>query len=110
MASDLDQGESIPLARAAIVEIPPLNGTGIYEIIDQTQVIDRFALNFHDLEESTLTDLRAGIRAPESPMLTSAYSIDSHYSWIVAFGIAAIMLVALLDWHLLQPKGLPSKP
>ena len=41
-------GKTQPLARAPVVEIPPLQQAGIYEVREADRSLGRFAVNFHD--------------------------------------------------------------
>lgn len=101
----LHDGTSRPLARARLVELPPLSETGIYEIRDGGQSLGRFAVNFFDPAESTLTNLRTGHRAPIIADPHAAFRLDSPYSWLILLGLAAILAAVLLDWRVLRPEA-----
>jgi hypothetical protein len=93
---------SRPLARTSVVELPPLDDTGVYELRDGERVIGQFAVNFHDPQESDLTDLSAGIRPPAEPQTATGFEIDNRYSWVWLLGIVLVLVVVLLDWRVLK--------
>lgn len=99
----LHAGRSRPLARSSIVELPPLENTGVYEIQDGAHSFGEFAVNFFDSEESTLTGLTPGIRNPEIETESATMAIDNPYSWIIMLGTFLIMVCLLLDWFVLRP-------
>ena len=95
-----------PLARATIVEVPPLDEAAIYTILDGERSLGEFAVNFYDADESTLTGLRPGHRKPKAE--TSAlggFQIDQPLTWLILIGIVLILLAAFADWHVLRPVG-----
>jgi hypothetical protein len=98
-------GHSRPLARSNPVEIPPLDETGVYEVLDGAKSIGRFAVNFHDPLESSLLELAPGTRAPISPEEPVQYTVDNPYSWLIMAAIALILVVVFLDWRVLKPGG-----
>ena len=98
-------GQKRPLARAPIVEVPPLEEADVYTILDGDRPIGEFAVNFFDSEESTLTDLRPGRRDPTEEAAASGFQIDQPLTWLVLVGIVLILLAALTDWRVLRPIG-----
>jgi Ca-activated chloride channel homolog len=97
-------GKTQPLARGTVVEIPPLQATGIYEIRDGARSIGRFAVNFHDPVESNLSSLGPGVRDAmvEAPALS--YRLDDPFSWLIAAGIVIILAAVLADWFVLDRR------
>jgi hypothetical protein len=95
-------GKTLPLARGAIVEIPLLQQTGIYEVRDDDRSIGRFAVNFHDPVESNLTTLGPGVRDAVSEPAALAYRLDDPFSWLIAGGIAVVLAAILADWFVLD--------
>ncbi len=108
-ASDLKlvhEKKTRALARAPIVELPPLEQTGVYTIQDGDRTVGEFAINFHDKDESTLTSLRPGTRDPAADDAQSAqFTLDNPYSWLIMLGIIAVIVVAFFDWHVLKPRA-----
>ena len=98
-------GQKRSLARAPIVEVPPLEEADVYTILDGDRLIGEFAVNFFDSEESTLTDLRPGRRDPTEEAASSGFQIDQPLTWLVLVGIVLILLAALTDWRVLRPIG-----
>lgn len=95
-----------PLARATIVEVPPLDEAAVYTILDGERPLGEFAVNFYDADESTLTGLRPGRREPkEESSLLGGFQIDQPLTWMILVGIVLILLVAFSDWHVLRPVG-----
>lgn len=94
-----------PLARASIVEVPPLDEADVYTIVDGDRPIGEFAVNFFDAEESTLTELRPGRRDPTEESASSGFQIDQPLTWMILVGIMLILLAAFTDWHVLRPIG-----
>jgi Ca-activated chloride channel homolog len=95
-------GKTQPLARGPVVEIPPLQQTGIYEVRDGDRSIGRFAVNFHDPVESNLSTLGPGLRDAVSERPALAYRLDDPFSWLIASGIAIILAAVLADWLVLD--------
>lgn len=100
---------SRPLARSNPVEIPPLDETGVFEVRDGEKSIGRFAVNFHDPQESSLVDLAPGVRAPTSTEEPVRYSVDNPYSWLMMGAIALILVVVFLDWLVLKPGKVAAR-
>jgi hypothetical protein len=95
-------GKTQPLARAPVVEIPPLQEAGIYEVRDGERSIGRFAVNFHDPVESNLSALGPGVRDAVSEPAPLSYRLDDPFSWLIAGGIAIILAAVLADWFVLD--------
>ncbi len=95
-----------PLARATIVEVPPLDEAAVYTILDGDRPLGEFAVNFYDADESTLTGLRPGRREPkEETSSFGGFQIDQPLTWMILLGIVLILLAAFADWHVLRPVG-----
>ena len=97
------RGQKRPLARAAIVEVPPLEEAGVYSILDGERSIGEFAVNFFDADESTLIGLRPGRRDPADEAASSGFQVDQPLTWMILVGIVLTLLAALTDWRVLQP-------
>ncbi|MGE3316679.1 MAG: hypothetical protein AB7O26_16300, partial [Planctomycetaceae bacterium] len=100
---------SRPLARSNPVEIPPLEETGIFDVRDGEKSIGRFAVNFHDPDESSLVDLAPGLRAPIAADEPVRYNVDNPYSWLLMAVIALILVVVFLDWLVLKPGKVAAR-
>ena len=95
-----------PLARATIVEVPPLDEAAVYTILDGDRPLGEFAVNFYDTDESMLTGLRPGRREPkEETSSLGGFQIDQPLTWMILVGIVLILLAAFADWHVLRPVG-----
>jgi hypothetical protein len=92
------------LARAAVVEIPPLDRSGFFQIKDGSNVIGEFAANFFDSTESNLTRLRSGNRLPPVDDQGTAYTIENPFTWAILTGLALIMVLAFVDWYVVGPR------
>ena len=97
------------LARTSMVELPQLDQTGVYAIEDGQQELDRFAINFFDLDESTLSDLRSGQRPATETKDESGYEVDSALTWLLMLGIVLIIALAFADWYVLRTKVLSER-
>jgi hypothetical protein len=95
-------GKSQQLARGPVVEIPPLQQTGVYEVRDGEQSIGRFAVNFQDPAESNLSSLGPGVRDAISEPPALSYRLDDPFSWLIAAGIVTILTAVLVDWFVLD--------
>jgi hypothetical protein len=98
-------GKSRPVVRGSVVEIPPLEDAGVYELRDGEHSIGRFAVNFHDPEESTLTSLGPGVREPIEEGISLGYLLDDPFSWLIAGGIVLIVVTVFGDWWVLGERG-----
>ena len=92
------------LARAAVVELPPLDQTGFFQIKDGSKVTGEFAVNFFDSAESNLTRLRPGNRLPPVDDQGTAYTIDNPFTWAILTGLVLIMILAFVDWYVVGPR------
>ncbi|NQV25423.1 MAG: VWA domain-containing protein [Rhodopirellula sp.] len=92
------------LARTAVVEIPPLDQTGFFQINDGDEVLGEFAVNFFDSAESDLTGLRAGIRLPPVDGKATDYTVDNPFTWAILAGLLLIMVLAFVDWYVVGPR------
>ena len=96
-------GKSRPLARSSsIVEVPPLDDTGVYEIRDGERSLGEFAVNFHDTQESTLTGLRPGTRDPHIDNESAKIVLDDPYSWLIMLGVVLVILAVFTNWKVLR--------
>ena len=103
--SDADSsGSSRELARTTIVELPPLERTGLYEIQDGEQSLGRFSVNFFDTEESNLLSLHTGHHESAEMTSESAFQFDQTYSWIVLLILLIMVMVILYNWFILRAK------
>jgi hypothetical protein len=92
------------LARAAVVEIPPLDQTGFFQIKDGSEVVGDFSVNFFDSAESNLTKLRSGNRLPPVDDRGTVYTIDNPFTWAILTGLVLIMILAFADWYVVGPR------
>ncbi|NOX53609.1 MAG: hypothetical protein GXP27_04070 [Planctomycetes bacterium] len=97
-----------PVARSAIVELPPLDAPGLYTIQDGDHVIDRFAVNFFDVRESDLRKLGRGHRSPPSGPEIETVAANEAVNPAIIAGIVLTLLAALADWHIVKRKRLPA--
>ena len=102
-------GKTQPLARGLVVEIPPLQQTGIYEVRDGDRSMGRFAVNFHDPVESNLSSLGPGVRDAVSEPPALSYRLDDPFSWLIVAGIATILAAVLADWFVLDRTARTSR-
>jgi hypothetical protein len=98
-------GQSRLLARSSVVELPALDDTGVHEVREEDRVIGRFAVNFFDPVESTLSSLHTAVREPVETATSGDFTLDNPYSWLVLLGLVAILGAVLSDWRTLRPKG-----
>jgi hypothetical protein len=77
---------------------------GLPRLPNGNRPVGRFAANFFDPDESTLSDLRDGARQPDRPETANALVIEGSLSWITILAILLVILIALLDWYVLRPK------
>jgi len=101
-------GNSRPLAQTSIVEIPPLNEPGVYQVKQGENVVGEFAVNFFDSEESDISGLLPGIHQPDTPLQSQTTGIDQIYSWLIMLGILIILVTLLADWRVLKPTPISS--
>jgi len=91
-------GVARPLPRGRIVDVVPPAHSGLYEIRDGNQIVGQFAVNFEDAEESNLSGLFPGLRAPTAPQPTAVYEIDPQYSWILLGATFLVLVLLLVNW------------
>lgn len=94
------------IVRMPIVELPPLQRTGVYIIRDGEQEFGKFALNYLDEAESDLGGLRSGVLVPESEEAVDLLAVDNPFSWAIILGIGLILAAVIADWFVLKPKAL----
>ena len=91
------------IARLPSVEIPPPAEAGLYEIKDGNQVIDRFAVNFFDADESNLQSLDSGFKEG----VATEYTDESHeknLTWLWWLLLLVAGLAVIGDWLVLRPR------
>ena len=98
-----------PVARTAIVELPPLNEVGVYDIRDGEESIGRFALNFFDADESKLTGLSSGSRKAGAEKPATGFLLDNPYTWLIMLAIVIVLATVFADWFVLRPRRATSK-
>ncbi len=99
-----------PLVPTEIVEVTPPDQTGIYEIRDGEDLVDRFAVNFFDSQESDLKRLGEGERPAVFEEEPERYALDSPFTWLILAGIGLILLVVFADWFVLRPRRMQHRP
>ncbi|MFP6766278.1 MAG: BatA domain-containing protein [Planctomycetaceae bacterium] len=92
------------LTRSPTVEVPRLDTSGVYTVLDGTEPFGEFAVNYFDTEESTLTHLRSGIRPAVRKHENSAMEIHRTGTWLMLFCIPLIILLVLVDWFILAGR------
>jgi hypothetical protein len=97
-----------PVARTAIVELPPLSEVGVYDIRDGDESIGRFALNFFDAEESKMTGLSSGSRKAGSEKPATGFLLDNPYTLLIMLAIAIVLAAVFADWFVLRPRTATS--
>ncbi|MCA8986863.1 MAG: hypothetical protein KDA78_04445 [Planctomycetaceae bacterium] len=106
------EGDQKTLVRMESILISPRNETGIYEIYDGETLIDRFAVNFFDRDESNLTALNNGRREPEQAGAALGIHVDNPFSWMLVLGILVVTGALLWDWTITtqQNRTKPATP
>ena len=99
------RGLKRPLARASTIEIPLLDESGVYSVLDGENLVGEFAVAFFDSEESSLSNLRPGRREPEMSTSESGFLLDQPLTWIVLIGIVLIAAAAFADWTMLRSSA-----
>ena len=99
------RGLKRPLARASTIEIPLLDESGVYSVLDGENLVGEFAVAFFDSEESSLSNLRPGRREPEMSTSESGFLLDQPLTWIVLIGIVMIAAAAFADWTMLRSSA-----
>jgi len=95
-------GTSKPVARTNVIELPPLDETGVYEVQDGQTAVGRFAVNFFDAEESDLRNLVPGHRAAGTHNFNSSVSLDNPYSWVSLALLLVLVTCVFGDWFVLR--------
>jgi hypothetical protein len=95
-------GKSKPVARTTVVELPPLDETGVYEVQDGQTVVGRFAVNFFDAEESDLRNLVPGHREAGTQTGNSSVSLENPYSWVSLALLLVLVGCVFGDWFVLR--------
>ena len=72
--------------------------------LDGDEPFGEFAVNYFDLEESTLTNLRSGHRPAVVEEEDTRFEIDDPYTWLILLGLPLIILLAFADWFILRPR------
>ncbi len=90
------------VARARVVEIVGLARPAFYTVHDQDRQLARFAVNFQDIDESTLVSLSAGKRPPVIQAQVGGFETDSPYTWLILLAILVVIGLALGDWQVLR--------
>ncbi|MED5400955.1 MAG: BatA and WFA domain-containing protein [Planctomycetota bacterium] len=90
------------VARARVVEIIGLARPAFYSVHDQDRQLARFAVNFQDIDESTLVSLVAGKRPPVIQAQMGGFESDSPYTWLILLAILVVIGLALGDWQVLR--------
>jgi len=98
----LHDGKSKPVARISLVELPPLDETGVYEIHDGQTVVGRFAVNFFDAEESDLRNLVPGRREASTQAGKPSVSLENPYSWVSLALLLVLTGCVFGDWFVLK--------
>lgn len=91
--------QSTPLTRLPMVELPRLEQPGVYVVQDGDEEFGRFAVNYFDIEESTLLRLRTGRREPQAAPSEAGYELDTFLTWLTIAGIALVLMAALGNWR-----------
>ena len=91
------------IARLPSVEIPPPAEAGLYEIKDGNQVIDRFAVNFFDADESNLQNLDSGFKEGVATQYTDE-SHEKNLTWLWWLLLLVAGLAVIGDWLVLRPR------
>ena len=97
------------VARGRLVEISGLTRPAFYTLHDDDRQVARFAVNFQDIDESTLVGLVAGERPAVVEVDTVGFKVDSPYTWLILLAIVMVIGLALGDWQVLR-QGLAPPP
>lgn len=92
------------LARTSVVEIPAIDETGFFTIMNGDEPFGDFAINFFDSDESDLTRLAPGHQLPPVDQTELDYTIDNPFTWLILAGLILIMVLAFADWFVLRPQ------
>ncbi len=97
-----------PLVHSALVELPPIEEPGIYEIRHGEESVGRFAVHFFDARESLLTALAPGHREPHLETEPQQLELDSPYGWFLFLLLMLLAAALLADWFVLRPRRISS--
>ncbi len=64
-------------------------------------MLDRFAVNYFDADESNLSSLGQGRREPKDKG-GELFRLDNPYSWLILLGLALILGLIVADWKSLK--------
>ena len=92
------------VARGRLVEISGLARPGLYTVHDDDRQLARFAVNFQDVDESTLVTLVAGDRPAVTSVPKVGFESDSPYTWLILLAILTVIGLAMGDWQVLRPQ------
>jgi len=92
----------LPLVRSAVVELPAMTETGLYEIRDGDRLYDRLAVNLLDGAESDLGSLAPGRRPPADPTDVGFFPVDQPLTWWLFAALILTLAAVLLDWRVLR--------
>ncbi|MBO51023.1 MAG: hypothetical protein CMJ69_09575 [Planctomycetaceae bacterium] len=92
------------VARGRLVEISGLVRPGLYTVHDDDRQLARFAVNFQDVDESTLVTLVAGDRPAVTSVPKVGFESDSPYTWLILLAILTVIGLAMGDWQVLRPQ------
>lgn len=83
------------------VEVASLDEPALYDLKAGDVTIDRIAVNFFDVEESDLSELGSGVRAPETDD-SELFQLDNPYSWLILLGLVLVLACVVFDWKSLH--------
>jgi hypothetical protein len=85
----------------SLVEIDTLDETGLYELHEGDAIVERFAVNFFDAEESDLSTLGEGQKASNTGE-EELFRLDNPYSWLILVGLLLTLAFVVADWRSLR--------
>lgn len=97
-------GVTRAVPRGPTVELTGTNDPGLYVLREGERELGRFAMQFNDLEESDLRNLKVGAKAAKVAG-ASELEVESHYSWWLLAGIVVVLGLLLGDYRSLAPRG-----
>lgn len=97
-------GRARPLIRDRqdVVEMAGLDTTGVHEIRQGGRLLDQFAVNCFDAEESSLLTVSPGRRTPPQEYEPTLLRIDNPYSWLIVLAVLLVLAAVLLDWQVVR--------
>ncbi|MEX0716884.1 MAG: BatA domain-containing protein [Planctomycetaceae bacterium] len=104
----VEGSRTTPLAVEAdgMIVVERLDRPGVREIRAGDALVDRFAVNFFDPAESTLTRLRSEQVPPSAEPPPPTLRPDDPFTWLLIGGVILILLAIFLDWAVLRPRSL----